>query len=93
MYALYGIGLGSELVPAAMLPDVIDAAAVRDGGVRSEALFYAYDTLWQKVRDFLWVGLLLLLPFVHLFGTPSLFGSRFGCRHLCTCLDALNPSH
>ena len=45
-YALMaGIGaaIGAVyLIPPAMLPDVIDEATLRDGGVRREAMFYAY---------------------------------------------------
>ena len=46
MYALMA-GIGASigavyLIPPAMLPDVIDEATLRDGGVRREAMFYAY---------------------------------------------------
>ena len=36
------------LIPAAMLPDVIDEATLRDGGVRREAMFFAYFVFCQK---------------------------------------------
>eukprot|EP00729_Bicosta_minor_P011641 gene11641-12322_t len=52
MYALMsGIGaaIGAVyLIPPAMLPDVIDEATLRDGGVRREAMFYAYFVFCQK---------------------------------------------
>jgi hypothetical protein len=34
VFMLYGVALGCQLVPAAMLPDVVEFAAVRDSGVR-----------------------------------------------------------
>ena len=38
-----GAAIGAVyLIPPAMLPDVIDEATLRDGGVRREAMFYAY---------------------------------------------------
>eukprot|EP00041_Stephanoeca_diplocostata_P013798 m.244319 g.244319 ORF g.244319 m.244319 type:complete len:577 (+) comp19470_c0_seq9:280-2010(+) len=48
-FACFGLPLGAVyLVPAAMLPDVINEATLRDGGVRREALFYAYFVFFQK---------------------------------------------
>lgn len=41
--AAFGVGLGAALLIAStMLPDIIVEAAVKDDGVRREALFYSY---------------------------------------------------
>eukprot|EP00041_Stephanoeca_diplocostata_P013837 m.246018 g.246018 ORF g.246018 m.246018 type:complete len:502 (+) comp19484_c0_seq1:471-1976(+) len=49
-FACIGFPLGAVyLVPAAMLPDVINEAALRDRGCRREALFYSYFVFIQKL--------------------------------------------
>lgn len=49
-FACIGFPLGAVyLVPAAMLPDVINEAALRDEGLRREALFYSYFVFIQKL--------------------------------------------
>lgn len=48
-FAIYGFPLSAVyLVPAAMLPDIINEAAVKENGIRREALFYSFFVFLQK---------------------------------------------
>jgi Na+/melibiose symporter-like transporter len=49
VFGIFGLSIAAVyLVPAAMTPDVINQAALREGGQRKEALFYSYSVLFQK---------------------------------------------
>lgn len=49
VWAIFGVSIAAVyLVPAAMTPDVINQAALREGGTRKESLFYSYGVLFQK---------------------------------------------
>eukprot|EP00035_Acanthoeca_spectabilis_P004898 m.107876 g.107876 ORF g.107876 m.107876 type:complete len:533 (-) comp12779_c0_seq1:2644-4242(-) len=49
-FAALGLSIAAVyLVPAAMIPDVINEAALRDNGQRREAMFYSYSVFFQKL--------------------------------------------
>mmetsp|Transcript_29919 Transcript_29919/g.78453 ORF Transcript_29919/g.78453 Transcript_29919/m.78453 type:complete len:542 (+) Transcript_29919:47-1672(+) len=49
-FAALGVSIAAAyLVPATMIPDVINEAALRDKGQRREAMFYSYSVFFQKL--------------------------------------------